>query len=236
MRVLVIVPAYNEAPNIQKVMNNLHEKAPYADVLVVNDCSTDLTERILQDNVFTYVSLPVNLGIGGCVQTGFCYALQNGYDIAVQFDGDGQHEASYIAQLIKLIAQGNADMVIGSRFIDKQGFQSSFARRTGIGVLSKILRLLCGVTVRDVTSGMRAVNRDLIKLFAYDYAQDYPEPESILTASLHGARIRELPVIMYEREAGVSSISLSKSAYYMAKVSLSMAVCRMRMQKRRGEG
>lgn len=168
------------------------------------------------------MDLVKNLGIGGAVQAGYIYARDFGYDIAIQFDGDGQHEAVYLHELIRALEAGDADIIIGSRFVEKKGFQSSGARRTGIGLLSFIIRLLCGVKVLDVTSGMRAVNRRYIEEYAAHYAQDYPEPEALLYAGLKGAVIREIPVQMRERENGKSSISPLKSMYYMAKVSLAL--------------
>lgn len=227
MRTIVIVPAYNEEDNIRNTLRDLAENAPGTDVLVMNDCSTDGTEGILKEAGVNYLSFPVNLGIGGGVQAGYQYAREKGYDIAIQFDGDGQHEARYLAELTAPIEAGEADVVIGSRFVEREGFQSSGARRLGIGFLSRLIRLLCGVKVLDVTSGMRAVNRRFIEEYAEHYAQDYPEPEALLYAGLHGARIREVPVQMRERAGGRSSISALKSVYYMIKVSLALIIGRL---------
>lgn len=227
MKTLVIIPAYNEEGNIRNTIRDLRENAPEMDLLVVNDCSTDGTEAILQNEDVTHLNLPVNLGIGGGVQAGYRYARERGYDIAIQFDGDGQHEACYLKDLIFPLEAGEADIVIGSRFIEKEGFQSSGARRAGIGILSGLIRLLCGVRVLDVTSGMRAVNRRFICEYAEHYAQDYPEPEAILDAGMKGAVIREVPVQMKERESGRSSISALRSVYYMIKVSLALLVGRI---------
>ena len=227
MKTLVIIPAYNEEGNIRNTIRDLRENAPEMDLLVVNDCSTDGTEAILQNEDVTHLNLPVNLGIGGGMQAGYRYARERGYDIAIQFDGDGQHEACYLKDLIFPLEAGEADIVIGSRFIEKEGFQSSGARRAGIGILSGLIRLLCGVRVLDVTSGMRAVNRRFICEYAEHYAQDYPEPEAILDAGMKGAVIREVPVQMKERESGRSSISALRSVYYMIKVSLALLVGRI---------
>ena len=169
-----------------------------------------------------HLNLSVNLGIGGGVQAGYRFARDHGYDIAVQFDGDGQHDASYLAALIAPVADGEADVAIGSRFVTHEGFQSTGARRAGIHFLSRLIHLLCGVTVLDVTSGMRAVNRRFIMEYAECYAQDYPEPEAILYAGLKGAVICEVPVCMRQRKNGKSSISAAKSVYYMVKVSLAL--------------
>ena len=194
---------------------------------MVNDCSKDSTREILRQERAQYIDLPVNLGIGGGVQTGYRYALEHGYDIAVQFDGDGQHDAAYIKDLIAPIENGQADVVIGSRFVKNEGFQSSVMRRLGIRFLSGLIHLLCGVKVKDVTSGMRAVNRRMIERFAWDYAQDYPEPEAILASGLIDARIWEVPVQMRERQGGTSSINAVRSMYYMIKVSIALVITRL---------
>lgn len=227
MRTLVIIPAYNEEGNIRGTVRDLRENFPEGDPLVINDCSTDGTEQILVSEGVSHLKLPVNLGIGGGVQAGYRYALENGYDMAIQFDGDGQHEAKYLRALAEPIASGKADITIGSRFLEKEGFQSSGARRLGIGMLSRLIRLLCGVKVLDVTSGMRAVNRKFIEEYAEEYARDYPEPEALLYAGVRGAVIREVPVMMKERENGKSSISSFRSVYYMIKVSLALVLGRI---------
>lgn len=227
MKTIVIIPAYNEQDNIRNTLRDLRENAPDMDVLVMNDCSTDGTEAILQEEKVNHLRFPVNLGIGGGVQAGYRYARNNGYDIAIQFDGDGQHEAKYLQALLEPILAGEADIAIGSRFVEREGFQSSGARRLGIGILSKLIRFLCGVKVQDVTSGMRAVNRRFIEEYAEHYAQDYPEPEALLYAGMHGARIREVPVQMRERAGGKSSISALRSVYYMIKVSLALIIGRI---------
>ena len=227
MKAIVIVPAYNEQENIRNTLNDLRENGAGTDILVMNDCSTDRTEEILKEEGVDYLSFPVNLGIGGGVQAGYQYARDNGYEIAIQFDGDGQHEAKYLKDLMAPLISGEADIAIGSRFVEHEGFQSSGARRLGIGILSRLIRLLCGVKVLDVTSGMRAVNRRFIEEYAEHYAQDYPEPEALLYAGLQKARIREVPVQMKERAGGKSSISAVKSVYYMIKVSLALIIGRI---------
>lgn len=170
---------------------------------------------------------PVNLGIGGTVQGGYVYALKNGYDIAIQVDGDGQHDISYLKDMIEPIEKGEADIVIGSRFIEKQGFQSSAGRRFGINFLSRLIKLCTAIQIKDVTSGFRAVNHKFIKIYADDYPQDYPEPEAIVAGVMHGGVIKEIPVMMKERTGGASSINLRKSVYYMIKVSLAIIICRI---------
>ena len=228
MKKLVIIPAYNEAGNIEKTVRDVMEHAPDFDYVIVNDCSTDNTLEVCRENGFHVMSLPVNLGIGGGVQTGYLYALRNGYDIAVQFDGDGQHDAAYLNDMARKLTEENLDMVIGSRYITREGFQSSGLRRMGIRYFTGLIRLFTGKKITDPTSGMRMVNRRVIALFAEDYPKDYPEPESVTAILKRGMRVEEIPVLMRERENGVSSISMKKSVYYMVKVSLAilMAVVR----------
>lgn len=235
MNILIIIPAYNEESNIERTIHDLQSSGLQIDCLVINDCSTDCTREILKKNSFLFLDLPINLGIGGGVQTGYRYALEYGYDIAIQFDGDGQHDARYLKDLIAPIENGQADMVIGSRFIKKEGFQSSAMRRLGITFLSNLIKALCGVKVYDVTSGMRAANRKMIAMFAQDYAQDYPEPEAILASGLSGARVLEVPVQMRERQGGVSSINPVRSVYYMIKVSLALVLSRISHKRRQVE-
>ncbi len=227
MRVLVIIPAFNEQDNIVNTVNNLKAAAPFADYVIINDCSTDNTAAVIKENGFTHINLPINLGIGGAVQTGYKYAAEKGYDIAVQMDGDGQHDPEYLKALIAPIINGECDMAIGSRFIDKKGFQSSALRRVGISWLCFVIRLCCGVKVSDATSGFRATNKALIKLYSGNYAKDYPEPEAIVTAARHGFKVGEVAVVMKEREGGVSSISSFKSIYYMLKVTVALFVARI---------
>lgn len=226
-KLLIIIPAYNEQENIIKTIQDIKTHIPGTDYIVINDCSKDNTREILRQENAPYIDLPVNLGIGGGVQTGYRYALEYGYDIAVQFDGDGQHDAAYIKALIVPIESGQADVTIGSRFVKNEGFQSSVMRRLGIRFLSGLIYLLCGVKVKDVTSGMRAVNRVMIEKFAWDYAQDYPEPEAILSSGRAHARILEVPVQMRERQGGKSSINTVRSMYYMIKVSIALVLCKV---------
>lgn len=233
MKCLLIIPAYNEAENIEKVVNNIIQNYPEYDYIIVNDGSKDNTEKICLKNGYHVLNLPINLGIGGAVQTGYCYARDNDYDVAVQIDGDGQHDVGYLAEMIKLIESGQADVVIGSRFVEKEGFQSSQIRRIGIKFLSALAKILTGVRVKDITSGYRAVNRMFINIFAEDYPSDYPEPEAMVIAAVYGGKIREYPVVMRERENGESSITLKKSVYYMIKVTLAMMIRRLSFGVRR---
>ena len=231
--VLVIIPAYNEEKNIKEVVDNLIENYPYYDYIVINDCSTDNTRKILQDNDFNFLDVPVNLGIGGGVQLGYKYALENNYDIAIQMDGDGQHDPKYFKDVIEPIKSGQADIVIGSRFIEKEGFQSSIVRRIGINFLSNLIKIVSGIKVKDVTSGYRAINKKFIAIYSKEYAQDYPEPEAIVNAAVNNAKILEYPVIMFERKGGESSISPIKSVYYMIKVSISIILYKLTLSERK---
>ena len=224
MKKLVIIPAYNESENIVNTVKEITEKASDFDYVVINDCSSDKTLEILESNHLNYISLPVNLGIGGAVQTGYKYALEQEYDLAVQVDGDGQHDPAYLHSLEETLIKENADMVIGSRFIKNEGFQSTFARRMGIVYFTKMIKSLTGTTITDPTSGFRLVNKDVIALFANDYPRDYPEPESIVALLKRKKKVIEVPVQMKERQGGVSSIRLWNSVYYMIKVSIAILV------------
>ncbi len=233
LRTLIIIPAFNEEGSIEKVVNNLTKKFPKYDYLIINDGSTDHTQSICDSNKYHVVNLVINMGIGGAVQTGYRYARDNHYDIAVQIDGDGQHDVSYLEEMIKLIEDGQADIVIGSRFLEKEGFQSTQIRRMGINFLSILGKVLTGVRVRDITSGYRVVNAKFIGIFATDYPVDYPEPEAMVIAAVHGGKIKEYPVVMRERNAGESSITMKKSVYYMCKVTLAMIIRRISFGIRR---
>ncbi len=233
MRVLVIIPAYNESESIEGVIDEFKRTAPEYDYVVVNDCSTDDTESKLACMGANYINVPVNLGIGGGVQTGYRYAVERDYDITVQMDGDGQHDPAYLKRIIAPVASGECDMCVGSRFIEKEGFQTSPLRRFGIAFLSALIRLCCGVRVRDVTSGFRACGRELTEFYSRNYAQDYPEPEAIVTAVTAGYTVKEAPVVMRGRTGGSSSIRAFKSAYYMIKVSLSVVLCRITHRRKR---
>lgn len=228
MKKLVIIPAFNEQGGIEKVVRDIEENAPDFDYVIINDCSTDRTLDICQKKGFHVINLPVNLGIGGGVQTGYVYAFRNGYDLAVQFDGDGQHNAKYLDAMAKLLCEEGLDMVIGSRYIKKEGFQSSGIRRFGIRYFTALIKLVTGERITDPTSGMRMAGRDVIEIYAKNYPKDYPEPESVVAILKKGKRVAELPVQMNAREAGVSSISPRKSVYYMIKVSLAILVAAVR--------
>lgn len=233
MKCLIIIPAYNEEGNIEKVIDNLVENYPQYDYVIINDGSTDNTKVICKDNKYQVLNLSINMGIGGAVQTGYRYAWDNGYDAAVQIDGDGQHDVAFLEGMLELIKDGRADVVVGSRFVEREGFQSSQMRRMGIRFLSGLGWLLTGVRIRDITSGYRVVNRRFIQIFADDYPADYPEPEALVIAAIYRGRIVEYPVVMRERENGESSITLKKSIYYMFKVTLAMVIRRISFGVRR---
>lgn len=230
MKVLLIIPSYNEEENVlnnyKKIINYNKKNELKFDAIVINDGSTDKTEEICKQNNIPYISLVHNLGIGGAVQTGYKYALENNYDIAVQFDGDGQHDVNYVKHIIEPIINNECDMVIGSRFIDQQSseFKSSFARRIGINIISFFMKLFTGKKVYDTTSGFRAVNKKIITLFSNDYPVEYPEPVSTVEILKSGCSVKEVPVSMNERENGVSSIKAWKKIYYMFNVILSIIV------------
>ena len=198
------------------------ENAPDFDYVIINDCSTDNTQEICEKNGFNLVNLPINLGIGGAVQTGYMYAEEYGYDVAVQVDGDGQHDAQFLRTMANYLEEHNVDMVIGSRFIEKEGFQSSFMRRMGINYFTCLIKLFTGKTITDPTSGLRMAGRNVIRLFANSYPKDYPEPESTVAALKRKYVIEEIPVVMRERQGGDSSITLKRSVYYMIKVTLAI--------------
>ncbi len=227
-KVLLIIPAYNEEKNILTVYKNIcdyNKKAKTKlDVVFINDGSIDATEKILCENNINHIKLIQNLGIGGAVQTGYKYALYNDYDIAIQFDGDGQHNVNYVEALIKPILEENVDMTIGSRFIDSSSseFKSSFLRRVGIKLISSCIHFKTRVRIYDTTSGFRAANKNAIAMFAIHYPLEYPEPISSVDVILSGMKIKEVPVSMNERLAGKSSINSWKNIYYMVNVVLSI--------------
>ena len=224
MKKLIIIPAYNESENIEKTVTAIKKNAPDFDYVIINDCSTDQTRKICERNHYNIINLPINLGIGGAVQTGYRYGYEEGYDVAVQVDGDGQQDPQFLNTMVEYLNENNLDMVIGSRFINKEGFQSSGTRRIGIKYFTILIRVLTGTKITDPTSGLRMVNREIMKIFAYDYPKDYPEPESVVSILRKEKKVKELPVIMKAREGGVSSISPKKSIYYMIKVTLAILI------------
>lgn len=235
MKKLIIIPAYNESANIENTVKDIVNNAPGFDYVIINDCSTDNTLEICERNGFNVVNLPLNLGIGGAVQTGYRYAYNNGYDIAVQVDGDGQHDPAFLEKMAETMLAENADMLIGSRFIEKEGFQTSRARRMGITYFSWLIKLFTRKKITDPTSGLRMINSDIIKVFAESYPRDYPEPESVVHVIRLGRNVKEIPVIMRERQGGKSSIRFFSSIYYMIKVTVAILTELMRKIDRKKE-
>lgn len=226
MKLLIIIPCYNEASSIGSLLEQIRQIKLAEDILpdwvVVNDCSKDNTSQIAMQHGAKVLDLPVNLGIGGAMQTGYKYAAQSGYDLAVQLDGDGQHPPQELQKLIDEYLQFKCNIVIGSRFIVKQGFQSSALRRMGIKYLHWISKILTGKNIYDITSGYRLFDKKAIEIAAKYYPDDYPEPESLVVFSRSGLTISEVPVIMKERQGGRSSIKNFQQLYYIVKVTIAM--------------
>ncbi len=221
VRGVVIVPAFNEAESIAGVVEDIACAMPEFDVVVIDDGSTDLTASRVPDSA-TVIVLPFNLGIGAAMQTGYRFAAENGYDVAVQVDGDGQHPASEIVALLEAMQEGDADLVIGSRFLEPGGYRQSAARAAGSRLLRWLLRALTGRTYTDCTSGFRAANRAVIRAFSHWYPDDYPEPEVVLLAHRAGFRVVETAVRMEQRVTGRTSIPLVCGLYYVLKVVVAL--------------
>ncbi len=224
LKVALIIPCFNEEESIPglfaEIKNTRFSEHVSVTPVFINDCSKDNSKQILLNHTIEFIDLPVNLGIGGAVQTGFKYALREGYDVAVQMDGDGQHPPSELQKILDLIINNEADVVIGSRYLTKEGFQSSSLRRAGINYFKWLNKKLVGVTIFDSTSGYRALNKKALKIVADYYPDEYPEPEAIILYALHNLKIKEVPVTMRERQGGSSSIKTYKTVYYMFKVTL----------------
>lgn len=231
-KILIIIPAYNEEASIEKALASVIKSG--FDYIVINDGSTDSTSEILDKNNYNHIDLFYNLGIGGAVQTGYKYALEKGYDTAVQFDADGQHNIEFVDSITEPIQNGDADMVIGSRFVKKNAseFKSTAMRQIGIKTLSGFIKFLTGKRVFDVTSGFRAINKDLITRFAKDYPREYPEPISNYELLRCGYKIKELPVKMNKRIGGKSSIHSWKSVYFVINVFLSILLTPTKKEKK----
>jgi glycosyltransferase involved in cell wall biosynthesis len=223
-KTLVIIPALNEADSISYVIGQVREHAPWADIAVVNDGSTDDTGSIAASCGAVVLHMPYNVGIGSAMQAGFMYAARNGYEVTVQNDGDGQHNPAEIPLLVSALLDSGADLLIGSRYIEDRGYVTPIERRIGIFVLSWIVSFITGMRFTDPTSGFRASNRRAIQLCANLYPYDYPEPESIPLLHRAGLRLREIPVTMNPRYGGTSSITAWRSVYYMIKVILAILI------------
>jgi glycosyltransferase involved in cell wall biosynthesis len=232
-RIVAVVPAYNEAGVIGRVVDEIRAVDARIEVVVVDDSSSDDTAAVARAQGATVLQLPFNVGIGGAVQTGFKYALEQGYDLAVRLDGDGQHDAREIPKLLEPVERCEADLVIGSRFAEAGGsYRPPFARRLGIRVFARVVSLLGGQRVTDTTSGFLALDRVGIELFARDYPHDYPEVEATLVALRSGLRLAQVQVDMRERETGASSITFVRSLYYIVKVMLALLVSSLRRYPR----
>jgi len=224
LRTLAIVPAYNEGDSIGTVLGEIRSAEPELEIVVINDASTDSTAKVASAAGVSVVNLPFNVGIGGTVQTGYQYALEHGFEVAIQVDGDGQHDPREIPRLLEPLLEGRADIVVGTRFAAGGGYRGTRLRRVGIHIFAAIVSLLVRARVTDTTSGFRAVNRKAIALFAADYPHDYPEVEATVLAVRHGLRMIEVPVQMRVRETGSSSITALRSVYYMIKVLLALFI------------
>ncbi len=230
--VLIIVPAFNEESTIENVVKNIVDHG--YDYIVINDGSTDNTKKILDDNSYNHIDLIFNLGIGGAVQTGYKYAYKMGYDIAVQMDADGQHEISSVEKIVQPILDGEADLVIGSRFTEKTigNFKTTAMRRFGIKMISNVIKTLSKKRIYDTTSGFRAANHEVIEVFAKDYPLEYPEPVSEFMLLKSGFKVKEVSAKMHARVGGKSSIHSWKKGYYMINVILSILMIQFRSKKR----
>ena len=224
LRRVAIVPAYNEERNLARLLAELRALDAGLEVVVISDGSTDRTAEVAAANGAHVVQLPFNLGIGGAVQTGFRFAWEGGYELAVRLDGDGQHDPAQLRAVVAPVAAGEVDLAIGSRFLATGGYRSSAARRVGIRVLARVVSWIAHQRLTDTTSGFQALNRRTIRLFAGDLPLDYPEVEGLVMAVRHKIRVTEVPVTMREREHGRSSISALGSVYYMIKVLLALFV------------
>jgi glycosyltransferase involved in cell wall biosynthesis len=224
LKVAIIIPCYNEQDNVLNLYNEIKNTKFSSSFIVepifINDCSKDQTHDVLVSNHIKHIDLPVNLGIGGAVQTGYKYALRNGFDVAVQMDGDGQHPPSELEKILTPFLTENVDVIIGSRYITKEGFQSSSLRRLGINYFKWLNKKLVGITIHDSTSGYRALNKKTLEIVSEYYPDEYPEPEAVILYSLNQLKIVEVPVTMRERQGGQSSIRTYKTVYYMFKVTL----------------
>lgn len=238
VKVLVILPCFNEEANINKTINELNsvlksDDKILFDIIVINDCSTDNSISEINKTNTNHIDLPINLGIGGAMQTGYIYAQQNNFDIAIQLDGDGQHNPSFIETIINPILNHEANVVVGSRFVDKVGFQSTSLRRAGIKYFSWLNKKLVGITVLDSTSGFRALDKAAINTVCEYYPEKYPEPESIILYALNNLKIKEVPVEMRARDGGKSSITGYKSLFYMFKVTLGTLFLYIRLKSKK---
>jgi glycosyltransferase involved in cell wall biosynthesis len=224
VRRIAIVPAFNEERNVGRVLDELRALDQGLEIVVVSDGSTDATAEVAAARGAHVVVLPFNLGIGGAVQTGFRFALEGGYDLAVRLDGDGQHDPAELRRLVEPVVAGEADLAVGSRFVTAGGYRSSATRRIGIRILARVVSAIARQRLTDTTSGFQACNRRAIAVYAADLPHDYPEVEGMVMAIRHRVRVVEVPVVMRERQHGRSSIGALASIYYMVKILLALFV------------
>ncbi len=224
MRTLIVIPAFNEEENLPSVITDLKKNLIEPDILVVNDGSEDNTSRAASGLGIKVIDLPYNLGIGAAVQTGLRYAWLNNYDFAIQFDGDGQHRADQIMNILKPAMDGEADMVVGSRFLSESAYEATLPRKTGIYFFSSMVSAILGQRITDATSGFRVYNKRAIEFFNSNYPEDYPEVEALILLHKKGLTIKEVPVSMRERTKGKSSITAVEAVYYMIKVALAVGI------------
>lgn len=230
-RILVIIPAYNEQHSLPTVISKIRQFSGI-DIVVINDGSGDATSTVARTAGVNVIDLPFNLGIGGAVQTGYLFAYKTGYDVAVQVDADGQHNPDDLLNIIRPVLQGEADMVVGSRYLTTTGYKTPWSRKMGMVVLSTVVSLINRQSLKDTTSGYRAVSRRVIEFFADNYPTDYPEVEALVVLKKNGFTIKEIPVTMLAREHGKSSITPLKSVYYMIKVLLAIVMNVLRNPKK----
>lgn len=221
-KILLIIPAYNEARNLGGVIDEIKKEVPFCDILVVNDCSTDATTAVCAGRGVPYITTIFNLGIGGAVQTGYKYAAARGYDIAIQVDGDGQHPAGQIPQLIAPLLAGEADLVTGSRYLVPMGYKLQYPRFIGTKLFSLLTSAILGEKITDVTSGFRAANARTVSFLSVEYPEDFPDVETILLLGLSGYKLKEIPLHMRPRASGRSSINFQKSVVYCFKTLVSV--------------
>jgi len=224
VKVLVVIPAYNEQENLAKTIEEVKTNAPFADILVVDDGSTDETAHVAKQMGVDVVSLPFNLGIGGAVQTGFKYAMYNDYDVVVQVDADGQHDSSYIVRLVEYLLNGKMDIVIGSRYLNDDPPTMSWIRNLGIRYFSWLTSKVIGQRITDCSSGFRALNKDAVRFFSENYPVDFPDAEALILAYKAGLKIAELPVKFRNRSRGKSSLRFLRFLYYPFKETLSIMI------------
>lgn len=223
-KILIIVPAFNEERSLASVLNSIKKEAPYADIVVINDGSKDNTAYVARKQNVEVVSVPFNLGIGGAVQTGLIYAQRNKYDVAIQLDADGQHKAEELEKLLLPLRNDQADLVLGSRFLEKTNYHSTFMRKLGNRIFSALIALVTKQYFTDSTSGFRAFNRRAINFLSEHYPTEFPEPESLVILKKHGFRVKEVTVEMNERQAGESSVTWFKAVYFMISISIAILI------------